>query len=216
MEATRSVLAEAKFSNTKTSETDNNLTWSDLNSAPLIERLYDYMGESTQKFYTERRRRLGRAYTVSSITKLSDVESKDNTIILMLEIKALSTSGKMQPIIGVKDLKELRIKSRNYTLRFIIKLNLTNYLEKMTIYNLRKDFKTARAVYFCNCMMFNYSGANYRAKVWSMYPQRIPDPKMGKIYGANSKVCKHIAHTSKDFSGFISPISKKLKDILIS
>jgi hypothetical protein len=211
MPSSRKTLAQAFFKNRRGKPS---LKWSDFDSKPKLYSLHNYMAEITIPYYEERRQKLGRAYSVAGVTKLREIDGRPNSMLLLIEIKALSTTLKQQPIVGFTALQPLKKPSLWYTLRFMVRVELPKYLAHPTIANLRKEFKDARCMYFCNCMMFNFSGANYRARDWSLYPQRIPDPRMRRFYGAQSKVCKHIAHCSIDFNGIIPEIHSKLKSLI--
>lgn len=217
MRPNRTVLNEATIINARRKSSDTaDFKVSDYGKLPYLNDLKKYLAEITREFYKQRAQKLGREYSVSSVERVHEAYSSGTRHIFLMKVKAISTDLKAKPIIGYKSLTPLSKPSRWYELRFLVYIDLTNYLVKNTVTNLRKDLDTAQCYYDCNCMSFHFHGMRYRASrvKWAMYPTNIPDNVQRKKFGTNSKVCKHIAAFSIDLAGFAGQIKNHIDKLI--
>jgi hypothetical protein len=193
---------------------DDTISVSKWQHLPRWSELHTYLSELTRKFYEERRSVMGREYTVSSVSRVHNVYDAGSRYVLLVKIKALSTTMKMSQVIGYESLEPLHQLSKTYELRFLVYIDLDLYMEKKTVTNLKLCLKDARCYYDCNCMAYHFQGMRYRAGKWALYPTKIRDPRMRRVHGANSKVCKHLGAISIDLYGFATQLHSYLKSIV--
>jgi hypothetical protein len=210
MRTSRTVINEAVINVRRASEKKADFGTKDYLNLPKITDLKNYMAEITQEFYKQRRMKLGREYSISSIEKVYEASVEKPRYIFLIKVKALSTTLKFSKVIGYQSLKPLRNPSKYYELRFLMYIDLTNYLLKPTITHLKADLSTATCYYDCNCMSFHYHGIRYRAKKWAIYPTNIVDQVQRAKFGMMSRVCKHIGAFSTDFMGFASQLKTQI------
>ena len=214
MKTNRTVIAEAKFTNIKREPGKADFGTKDYVNLPKIIDLKKYMAEITADFMKQRAMKLGREYKISTVDRVYEAHVEKPRYIFLVKVKAISTTLKPNQVIGYKTLKPLIKPSKWYELRFLVYIDLTNYLIRDTITNLKKDLETATCYYDCNCMSFHYHGIRFRAKKWALYPTNIVDPVQRVRFGMNSKVCKHIGAFSTDLMGFAPQLKYEIDRLM--
>jgi hypothetical protein len=185
----------------------------DFKKLPKLAELDRYLSELTNAFMQERRTKLGREYSVTGISKMSEYSTEDNFSVYTIWFRAMSTTLKASSIVDETTLRERRQPSKFYTVKFVVGIDLTEYNEHPTIPNLVKALKLATTAYWCNCMSYNYQGMAYRAGPWSLRTQKIADKTWRAYHGSQSKVCKHIASISIDIAKFAPEIHTHIKKL---
>ena len=154
MKTSRTVIAEAKFTNVRREPGKADFGVKDYLNLPRMVELKNYLAEITNDFMLQRRQKLGREYSISAISRVYEAVAQPPRYIYLIKVKAMSTTLKQSQVISYQTLKPLIKPSKWYELRFLMYIDLSNYLEKNTVTNLKKDLEGATCYYDCNCMSF--------------------------------------------------------------